>query len=62
MCVFSNCFQKSNLFLISTEHILFLCYFVAVTDRTALRDLNERIEKKMIHKTGGKKGAKYFLK
>ena len=62
MCVFSNCFQKSNLFLISTEHILFLCYLFAVTDRTALSDLNELIVKKMIYKTGEKKGAKYFLK
>ena len=33
-----------------------------VTDRTALRDLNELIAKKIIYKTGEKKGAKYFLK
>ena len=33
-----------------------------VTGRTALRDLNELIAKKIIYKTGGKRGAKYFLK
>ncbi len=33
-----------------------------ITDRTALRDLNELIAKKIIYKTGEKKGAKYFLK
>ena len=33
-----------------------------ITDRTALRDLNELIAKKIIYKTGGKRGAKYFLK
>ncbi len=55
---------KAVLYIKANEHITTSIYSTEnkVTDRTALRDLNELIEKKMIYKTGEKKGAKYFLK